>query len=375
MQITGTCKSFDRKLGYGFITPNSGGDDVFIHFSEIQMDGDRYLEEGDIVAWIAAKDDEGRSIAKRVQRIGKLLKLRSEIVLRGMEAKFTDLPIEPIDASLKALVEEYETLAFWFLPEKCETANGQALTFQIEGILERCLQSASMAPGFHEDEITGVRMYRAPGGGGNENKIWLFHPEHKHHKGDELRGCDSHEIPDCGGMLRVYPKAGGGHNLSHPGFWNCYDLVDKSRMRTTNNNGTSVNEDICQDCFDLHAFRRLEDETEPRTVFRFTGFGEKTEDELMELFFTIVQEGILNMVSEEDYAKNASQFDEAIREQVATLMVGPILDARVKSAGASNDPQWQRRVTSIMEAFRVPAIAPQIFPSNTNTSWRRAPWY
>lgn len=374
MQSTGTCKWFSRKLGYGFITPDSGGDDVFVHQSEIQMDEFRYLQKAEFVVWIVAKDDKGRSIAKRVQRLGKLLKIRSKIVLSEARAKLT--PIEPIDASLKALVEEYETLAFWFLPETCATDVGL-----IEGILERCSvsQSASMAPGFHEDEITGVRMWRdrAPGGGGDENKIWLFHPEYKYHKGDDLRGCDSHQIPDCGGMLRVYPKAGGGQNLSHPGFWNCYDLVDKSRMLTTNEVYKRGSEDICQECFDLHAFQRLQDETEPRTVFRFTGFGEKDEDELTELLVPIMRETFLKMIGEEQYALNIHRFEEKIREKVAEHLVGPLLDARVKSAGASNDPQWQRRVTSIMAADSVhpSAILRQIFPSNTNTSWRRAPYY
>ena len=104
------------------------------------MDGFRYLEKAELVRWIVAKDDKGRSIAKRVQRIGKLIKLRSEIMLGEKRAKSTDLPIEPIDASLKALVEEYETLAFWLLPETCATADAYSLTPKIEGILERCLR-------------------------------------------------------------------------------------------------------------------------------------------------------------------------------------------------------------------------------------------
>ena len=65
MQSTGTCKWFSRKLGYGFITPDSGGDDVFVHQSEIQMDEFRYLQKAEFVVWIVAKDDKGRSIAKR----------------------------------------------------------------------------------------------------------------------------------------------------------------------------------------------------------------------------------------------------------------------------------------------------------------------
>jgi hypothetical protein len=90
-----------------------------------------------------------------------------------------------------------------------------------------------------------------------------------------------------------------------------------------------------------------------------------------------MRETFLKMIGEEQYALNIHRFEEKIREKVAEHLVGPLLDARVKSAGASNDPQWQRRVTSIMAADSVhpSAILRQIFPSNTNTSWRRAPYY
>jgi cold shock CspA family protein len=43
---TGIVKWFNESRGYGFITPNSGGDDVFAHYSAIVMDGYKTLHEG-----------------------------------------------------------------------------------------------------------------------------------------------------------------------------------------------------------------------------------------------------------------------------------------------------------------------------------------
>lgn len=42
---TGTVKWFNAEKGYGFITPDEGND-VFVHFSAIQQDGYKSLEEG-----------------------------------------------------------------------------------------------------------------------------------------------------------------------------------------------------------------------------------------------------------------------------------------------------------------------------------------
>jgi CspA family cold shock protein len=42
----GIVKWFNAEKGYGFITPTGGGQDLFVHFSAIQSDGYRSLEEG-----------------------------------------------------------------------------------------------------------------------------------------------------------------------------------------------------------------------------------------------------------------------------------------------------------------------------------------
>ena len=43
---TGTVKWFNESKGYGFITPDEKGEDLFAHFSAIKMDGFKTLKEG-----------------------------------------------------------------------------------------------------------------------------------------------------------------------------------------------------------------------------------------------------------------------------------------------------------------------------------------
>ena len=64
---TGTVKWFNADKGYGFITADSG-DEVFVHFSEIQGDGFRTLEEGQKVEFEVTKGDRGPQ-ASGVQKL------------------------------------------------------------------------------------------------------------------------------------------------------------------------------------------------------------------------------------------------------------------------------------------------------------------
>ncbi len=56
---TGTVKWFNESKGYGFITPEDGGKDVFVHFSSIKGSGFRNLAEGQRVTFDVEKTPKG----------------------------------------------------------------------------------------------------------------------------------------------------------------------------------------------------------------------------------------------------------------------------------------------------------------------------
>jgi len=55
----GTVKWFNEKKGYGFIHQEDGGDDVFVHYSSIQGDGFKTLQEGQPVEFEVVSDAKG----------------------------------------------------------------------------------------------------------------------------------------------------------------------------------------------------------------------------------------------------------------------------------------------------------------------------
>src|ERR1700693_3092474 len=57
---TGTVKWFNDAKGYGFITPDDGGEDLFAHFSAIQMSGFKTLKEGQKVQFEVTQGPRGR---------------------------------------------------------------------------------------------------------------------------------------------------------------------------------------------------------------------------------------------------------------------------------------------------------------------------
>ena len=56
---TGTVKWFSDDKGFGFITPDDGGRDLFVHFSSIEGDGYRTLAEGTKVNYEEEQGDKG----------------------------------------------------------------------------------------------------------------------------------------------------------------------------------------------------------------------------------------------------------------------------------------------------------------------------
>ncbi|KAF0239821.1 MAG: cold shock protein [Planctomycetota bacterium] len=56
---TGTVKWFNDQKGYGFIAPDDGGKDVFVHHTAITMDGFRTLAEGQKVQFDITQDVKG----------------------------------------------------------------------------------------------------------------------------------------------------------------------------------------------------------------------------------------------------------------------------------------------------------------------------
>lgn len=57
---TGTVKWFNDAKGYGFITPDDGGEDLFAHFSAIKMDGFKTLKQGQRVAFDLKEGEKGK---------------------------------------------------------------------------------------------------------------------------------------------------------------------------------------------------------------------------------------------------------------------------------------------------------------------------
>ncbi|MGF0118046.1 cold-shock protein [Promicromonospora sp. Marseille-Q5078] len=55
----GTVKWFNAEKGYGFITPTAGGQDLFVHYSAIQSDGYRTLDEGQGVEFEVGQGQKG----------------------------------------------------------------------------------------------------------------------------------------------------------------------------------------------------------------------------------------------------------------------------------------------------------------------------
>ena len=65
---TGTVKWFNDAKGFGFITPDVSGDDLFAHFSAINMNGFKSLKEGQKVSFDVTTSPKGKQ-ASNIQAV------------------------------------------------------------------------------------------------------------------------------------------------------------------------------------------------------------------------------------------------------------------------------------------------------------------
>lgn len=64
---TGTVKWFNESKGFGFIAPDGGGEDLFAHFSAINMSGFKTLKDGQKVSFDVVDGNRGKKQAANIQ--------------------------------------------------------------------------------------------------------------------------------------------------------------------------------------------------------------------------------------------------------------------------------------------------------------------
>ncbi len=70
----GTVKWFNNSKGYGFITPSDGGKDLFVHMSEIKMEGFKTLKDGQSVDFEVGSSEKGPCAVNVIPQYSNRLK-------------------------------------------------------------------------------------------------------------------------------------------------------------------------------------------------------------------------------------------------------------------------------------------------------------
>ena len=76
---TGTVKWFNDAKGFGFITPDEGGEDLFAHFSAINMNGFKTLKEGQKVSFEVTTGPKGKQ-ASNIHPAKKAAKEKTQVI-------------------------------------------------------------------------------------------------------------------------------------------------------------------------------------------------------------------------------------------------------------------------------------------------------
>lgn len=70
--IMGVCKTYHEEEGWGWISIEEDEDDVWVHFSSIQMDGFKYLNKGDAVLFDLEENSNLKEQSRRAVNVKKI---------------------------------------------------------------------------------------------------------------------------------------------------------------------------------------------------------------------------------------------------------------------------------------------------------------
>jgi CspA family cold shock protein len=93
----GTVKWFDGEKGYGFISPDDGGEDLFVHHTGIAGSGFKSLDEGDKVSYEVAQGRKGMQ-AQNVSKVS---------TESGFDRRTLRVPVE-LEAAARVLIKHFD---------------------------------------------------------------------------------------------------------------------------------------------------------------------------------------------------------------------------------------------------------------------------